>query len=217
MLDDKQLVDICARLYDDRSDWDDLLWPEADDGVCVALQRVKDIDVVVFRGSVTLEDWVRDFFAVPHATINHPLLGDVHAGFMLGMDAAFDHVFPLLRSSVIVIGHSLGAGRAKLFSGLMVASGRVPMGCVVWGEPRSGCGKLKQLVSVIGSRRSYRNVGNNGLHDYVTDVPSDPPFCHDTPFTDHFVTPDPNDSWGMFRYHHISLYAQVSPAPAIAA
>jgi lipase (class 3) len=206
----KQIVDIVAELYsDDPQGFDDLLWPESDDGVMAGLKRIDDTDLVIFRGSVTIQDWARDLYTIPHGTINHPQLGDIHAGFMLGMDIAYAHFAPLLRSQVIVTGHSLGAGRASLFTALLVASGgNQDVSTVVFGEPRSGCGTLKTLLRRI-EYTSYRNADPSGAgHDVVTDVPTDPPFTHNRTLTDVFAAPAPDDPWLMFRYHHIGLYQQ---------
>jgi hypothetical protein len=185
--------------------WDELLLPAGDDGVCVALRRLGDDDLVVFRGSQTAGDWLRDFFAIPHQFVTHPQLGDVHAGFMAGMSDAFAYLAPRLRSSIYVAGHSLGAARASLFCGLLCAAGRPPAARVVFGEPRPGCGMLRNLLRAVPLSRSYRNAGA-GRHDLVTDVPTDPPFCHPAPLTDVHAPPPSGDPWGIFAYHRIQLY-----------
>lgn len=203
-----QIVQVCADLYaPSPSGFDDLLWPEANDGVCCALRRLGNDDLVVFRGSVTTEDWIRDFLAVPHEITTHPQLGDVHAGFMLGMEEAFAHLQPLLRQNVYITGHSLGAARATIFAGLMVASGKMPVGRVVFGEPRSGCAQLARLVRKVVINFSFRNT-YAGHHDLITDVPTDPPFEHAIVLDDLDVIPAANDPWGIFRLHHIALYGQ---------
>lgn len=201
-------LDLCRlvdALYNDpAAPWDALFLPEADDGVCCALRRIGEDDVVVFRGSETVQDWLRDFFAVPHQPTSHPQLGDVHAGFMAGMDDAASHLLPLLRKSVTVTGHSLGAARATLFAGLLAAAGKPPRARVVFGEPRSGCARLTELLADVPGR-SWRTAGA-GRHDLVTDVPTDPPFGRVTALTDIFALPQAGDPWGIFSYHHIQLY-----------
>ncbi|MGO8916229.1 MAG: lipase family protein [Stellaceae bacterium] len=204
MISDIDCVQACADLYQGGAGFDALIEPDADDGVCVGLRRRGDDDLVIFRGSTTVEDWARDFLTIPHASTRHPQLGDVHAGFMLGMDDAFATLSPLLRPSVYVTGHSLGAARATLFCGLLVVAGRPPATRVVFGEPRSGCGSLTTILAGVPGR-SYRNAGA-GRHDLVTDVPTEPPFGRVTPLTDVFAPPLPGDPWGIFAYHHIQLY-----------
>lgn len=214
MVSDAEICDVVAELYDTSNEgpqgFDDLLWPEADDGVCAALKRYPDFDLVLFRGSTTPQDWARDFLALPHQLTTHPQLGDIHAGFALGMETAYAHLQPLLiKPNVVVTGHSLGAGRASIFSGLLTAQNSgLNISTVVFGEPRSGCDRLRVLLA--GNQyRSYRNADPSGAgHDLVTDVPPDPPFARNRPLTDVFGAPGPNDPWGPFRYHHIQLYQE---------
>jgi hypothetical protein len=219
MISDLACVDAVVDLYDlPATPWNDLLLAAADDGVCCALRRIGDDDLVVFRGSTTAEDWMRDFFAIPHRFTAHPQLGDVHAGFMVGLDDAFAHLAPRLRRSVYVAGHSLGAARASLFCGLLCAAGRPPAARVVFGEPRSGSGALRTVLRGVPYSRSYRNAGE-GRHDLITDAPTDPPFCHPTTLTDVHALPPPDDPWGIFAYHHIQLYqtALIAAAAEVAA
>lgn len=216
-ISDLELCAAVVALYNEPATlWDLLLAPGADDGVCCALRRLGDDDMVVFRGSATVEDWARDFFAVPHEFAAHPQIGDVHAGFMLGMDETFAKLTPLLRESVHVTGHSLGAARASLFCGLLCATGKPPAARVVFGEPRPGCGALASILGAVRESRSYRNAGG-GRHDLVTDVPTDPPFCHPTPPIDIFAPPPVGDPWGIFGYHHIQLYEAALARQAVKA
>jgi len=106
---------------------------------------------------------------------------------------------------VTIAGHSLGAARATLFCGLLIAWGLIPMARVVFGEPRSGCDDLTNLLRVIPHNVSYRNADIHG-HDLVTDVPTSPPFNRVTPLIDVYAPPPPNDSWGLLAYHHAYLY-----------
>jgi hypothetical protein len=213
MIADKQIVDAVAELYGPAPQFDDILWPEANDGICAALRHVDDeTDLVIFRGSTTAQDWLRDFMAIPGLVYKHEALGAVHLGFIDGMDAAFGHFRPLLRRKVIVAGHSLGAGRGALFTGLLVADDPTrDVTAVLFGEPRSGCATLQKLVERM-PYRSYRNA-HGGRHDLVTDVPTDPPFCRNRPLIDVSAPPLPGDPWGPFSYHHIGLY-QAALAPA---
>ncbi len=213
MISDLTCCTAVVELYDAQAaPWDELLLPRTDGGVCCALRRIGDDDLIVFRGSKTVEDWLRDLAAIPHVPSGHPQLGDVHLGFMLGMDNVFAHLLPLLRSSVYVTGHSLGAARASLFCGLLCAAGRPPKARVVFGEPRPGCGGLRDLLRAVPSR-SYRNAGA-GRHDLVTDLVTDPPFCHPTALTDIYAAPLPGDPWGLFAYHHVWLYRAALAAAA---
>ena len=162
---------------------------------------------MVFRGSLTPLDWFRDFLAIPHELADHPQLGDVHAGFAIGMDDALGNLLPRLRNSVYVTGHSLGAARATIFSGLLMAIAKPPVARVVFGEPRSGCARLSSIVRRISRNASYRNVWGGSV-DLVTTVPTDPPYKRATPLTDVHEQPKAFDSWGLLARHHLGLYAK---------
>src|SRR5579859_421945 len=94
------------------------------------------VDVICFRGSVTFKDWLLDFAAFADPFI-HSGLGPVHPGFYAGMDIAWQQIRAISRAPRIVIGHSLGAARAAVLTGLMVLDGQAPVQRVVWGEPKS--------------------------------------------------------------------------------
>ncbi|SIO38681.1 Lipase (class 3) [Bradyrhizobium erythrophlei] len=89
---------------------------------------------------------------------------------------------PLTGQPVIVTGHSLGAARAAVMCGLMVADGAAPAARVVFGEPKPGLMDFAERIKDVPAR-SYRN-GDALHHDLVTDVPfSFPPlqYVHPTP------------------------------------
>jgi hypothetical protein len=91
-------------------------------------------------------------------------------------------------------------------------AGIVPVGRVVFGEPRPGFQPLADLISSIKESRSYRN-GKFGTfeHDFVTDVPyriGPLQYVHPTPLIDVSALPPLADAWGVFAYHHMPLYAQ---------
>jgi lipase (class 3) len=175
-----------------------------DDGVCWALKRLPACDVVVFRGSTTFQDWVRDFRAAPILT----RIGHVHDGFHAGMEHAWADARVLLKRPAIITGHSLGAARAAIMTGLMVKDRVPPTARVVFGEPKPGFRDLADLIAAVPGR-SYRN-GDGTHHDLVTDVPffDFPPFeyVHPTPIIPVCAPPRANDRWGVFSYHHIELY-----------
>jgi hypothetical protein len=211
---DALIVSLCAAIYDATAlvdpSWDhfDL---GADDGVCYGLKKLDGCDVVVFRGSITLQDWLRDLFVLPLPTLIPELtrIGHVHAGFFLGMEKVWGELRPLITQPVIVSGHSLGAARAAILTGLMVKDGRPPIARVVFGEPKPGLSDLAALIEAIPAR-SYRN-GDALHHDVITDVPMTLPpmqFVHPTPIVP--VCAEPTGGLfaqlGAFAYHHIQLY-----------
>jgi hypothetical protein len=73
---------------------------------------------------------------------------------------------------LFVAGHSRGAGRTSIFCGLAVVAGTIPVGRVVFGEPRPGFQPLAHLIAAIKQSRSYSNGKVVTFeHDCVTDMP----------------------------------------------
>lgn len=176
-----------------------------DDGVCWALKKVDGFDIVIFRGSITLQDWIRDFRAVAMPT----RIGHVHVGFFAGLEQVWTELRPLIDQPVIVAGHSLGAARADVLAGLMVADNAAPVARVVFGEPKPGLLDFADLIKGIPAR-SYRN-GDARHHDLVTDLPfSFPPlqYVHPTPIVPVCCKPHGDEfaQLGVFAWHHIELY-----------
>lgn len=202
MLTDLDLVNLCAASYNPAAAWD---YQAEVSGVWVAIRQMPDCDAVVFRGSITAEDWIRDFSALPEVA-DHPELGPLHAGFFAGMDDAHGWAVDRLRQGVdvVVTGHSLGAARALIFAGLVK-----PKRCAVFGSPKPGFQQLGDALDEAGVEVAcYRNAPASG-HDRVTDLP--PSFPPELPWThpgkgvDVAAEPATGDL-SPFRYHHIGLY-----------
>ena len=213
--------------------WDHRESPNADDGICWALKRVGDIDVIILRGSVTQQDWFRDLdamtnpfpgtlkrledvlhyigFALDEKPLSHPFLGPVHPGFFAGMEDAFAAMRPRLGRKTIVAGHSLGAARAAILTGLMVHAGIPPMACVTFGQPRPGFPPLAQLIADV-PQRSYQNgSADRTLVDLITQVPlalGPEDYVHPHPLTPVREEPGPSwqQQWGIFAWHAMPLY-----------
>jgi|SRR5579871_2507186 len=201
---DATLAGLCASIYGHGAPvaWDHYDAGD-DDGVCWALKRLDGVDVVVYRGSADLGDWIEDFRALPIAT----RIGTVHNGFHAGMEHAWADARVLLRQPAIITGHSLGAARAAVVTGFMIKDGLAPIARVVFGEPKPGFADLAALVASVPGR-SYRN-GDGTHHDLVTDVPLTLPpadYLHPTPIIPVCAKPAPDDPWGPFSFHHIELY-----------
>ena len=214
MPSDAVIASLCADIYRP-SALVDQTWDHfdlgIDDGVCWGLKKLDGCDVAIFRGSVTMQDWLRDLFVLPVPALL-PLstrIGHVHAGFFLGMEKVWSELRPLLTQPVIVGGHSLGAARASDLCALMVVDGVMPASRVVFGEPKPGLLDLAKIISSVPAR-SYRN-GDQLHHDLVTDVPATfPPleFVHPTPIVPVCAEPggDLLSRFGAFAYHHVELY-----------
>jgi hypothetical protein len=209
---DAEIAALCNGLYDYPGfasiAWDRLEQPVEDNGICWALKRLDTVDVIVLRGSTTRQDWMRDFEAVANP-FTHFALGPVHPGFLAGMENAYAAMKSGLRDDVIVCGHSLGAARAGVLTGLMVLDGRAPVARVVFGEPRPGFAAFAQLIASVPAR-SYRN-GNDVLYDLVTDLPialGPENYVHPCPLTQVCEEPgsDWTQQWGVFAWHAMPLY-----------
>lgn len=201
------LVNLCNDIYSPTvtiGQWD-YLDLGIDDGVFWGLKKLPGYDVIVFRGSITLQDWINDIRAVPIPT----KIGFVHHGFYSDMEKMWSEAKSIITQPVIVTGHSLGAARADILAGLMTLDGKPPVLRVVFGEPKPGLTDFGAFISKIPAF-SFRN-GDDKHHDYVTDVPlTFPPmqFVHPTPIV--VVTERPTgdlfETHGVFAYHHVNLY-----------
>lgn len=209
---DKDIAVLVNSLYEypniPKIEW---LYKGTDGGVFWAIKRIDDIDIVVFRGSTTLEDWVRDFEAVADP-LEDDDIGPVHPGFNEGMLEVFDKLSDISRGqNVIVTGHSLGAGRASILTGYMVYHRCPPLSRVVFGEPRPGFQHLADLVQTVPGR-SYRNGCGTGLdYDLVTALPLNvwpEEYVHPTRMVDVTGSPPADDPWSLFRWHHMPLYVK---------
>lgn len=177
-------------------------------GICWASKRVDGVDVVVFRGSVTFWDWFKDFLALA-TPFAHETFGPIHQGFGLGMDRCWGRIKQQTKGPWIVGGHSLGAGRADIVTGLMIEDGCAPLARVVFGEPKPGFAQLAKYLSTVPGR-SYRN-GNAHAHDLVTDVPITfllEEYEHPTPLIEVLAMPAADAKNGVFKWHNMGLYAQ---------
>jgi predicted lipase len=167
MPSDAAIVALCAEIYQPTAIAGAFDYYDAgmDDGICWALRRLDDFDVVVFRGSVTRQDWLRDVQALAMPS----RIGHVHSGFYAGMEHMWADLKPMLSQPAIITGHSLGAARADVLTALMTVDSVLPVARVVFGEPKPGLLDLAKLITGIPGR-SYRN-GDDTHHDLITDVP----------------------------------------------
>jgi hypothetical protein len=176
-------------------------------GICWASKRVENVDVILLRGSVTFWDWFKDFLALA-TPFGHETLGPIHQGFGLGMDRAWRDISDATKGPYIVAGHSLGAGRAAILTGIMLESGITPLKRVVFGEPKPGFARLKEYIAGVPGF-SYRN-GDTHAHDLVTDVPITfllEEYEHPTPLIEVLATPAADAPNGVFKWHSMGLYA----------
>lgn len=221
---DRLLADLCVALYAFGAvpPPDTLPWEHVDlgkdDGVAWGYRRLDTADTVILRGSVTVADWIHDGMAIAEP-IDHYALGPLHRGFAHGMAQMWEECRRMLRQDypILIGGHSLGAARASILTGMMIVDGLSPDASVRFGEPCPGFSELGTYLERAGIyQRSYRNAGAWG-HDYVTDVPiklPDFPYVHPVPLVDVDQRPtgDLLARFGLFAGHHCPLYAAAMAA-----
>jgi predicted lipase len=199
---DADLAKVCADLYDAPAGAPGTYEVQ---GIVFSVAEVAGTMVVCFRGSLSREDWLDDFNALP---VFDNDIGFVHRGFYEGMRAAFAAIEPLLGTKpILVTGHSLGGARARIFAGLAIAA-RLPLARVVtFGAPRPGFINLRRLIEKTGVPHvSYRN-----RNDPVPLVPIPIPFFPWEHTEDAWITVDAapaDDDIEPLRDHHIALYQQ---------
>lgn len=201
----KTAASLTLSLYDKG---DAVTWTKrVDDPICWAIVKVDDLWYLVFRGSVTRDDWEHDFEAI--ATWCDDLWAHVHPGFHDGVKDILLAALSLIGDDpYVIVGHSLGAARAAIASAyaILLAS-KKPLARIVWGEPRPGFMDFARILTEIPN---YNFVnGNASEYDRVTDVPFTLPFewyCAGSPHL--FVCESPTDAQfnGIFAWHNFVLY-----------
>jgi hypothetical protein len=102
-------------------------------GVYWAISRQGGRAYVVFRGSDTLLDWLRDLIGINvqvmlNRIFSHYHFGPMWDGFLIGMDETWAAVRSLISDAdeVVFTGHSLGADRADIAAGFAVLERKAP-------------------------------------------------------------------------------------------
>lgn len=218
MITDHDIAELCADIYlpEPQGGWTQLELPA--DGIAFGIKDFGTAVALVFRGSVTLTDWLRDAEAIADP-LDHAGLGPVHPGFFEGLPDLWAELKPeLTKKQCIIAGHSLGAARASLFVGLMILDNNRPLRRVCFGEPRPGFPQAGGIIAQA-SGRSYCN-GNGRAHDLVTDVPYTTwieDYVHPTNLVP--VCEPPSDAEVqqdfLFAWHSMTLYAEATPPVVI--
>lgn len=206
MISDAAIAALCVAIFDARQSvaWDHFD-DGSDDGVCWGAKWFGGVLMVINRGSKTDLDWIRDAEALADPFV-HDELGPVHPGFFGGLERQRDEVLRLGKAFYRFGGHSLGAARASLLTGLFQLAGQMPLPRCVMGEPCSTFDQGAAIIAKAGGT-SYRN-GNGIIHDPVTLVPVrfwPELYIHATQLTEICVPPDSNAS-NPFEWHHGVLY-----------
>lgn len=169
--------------------------------------KVSDQHVtIVFRGSTTPIDWIRDF---RFCMVDRPGVGRVEDGFYDGIPRVFNDLHSLLAArKVFIVGHSLGAARALLFAGLLGFKQYAVSGVIVFGCPNPAGMTLKLLLQDARMPIwAYENHADPFLRVPVA-LPRVP---YQKPYTAAQTVriaqkPAALDLWGPFAPHHMELY-----------
>lgn len=195
------MAEACENIYSQAAGWDHY-W-DLDD-VVVAHQRIDDTDLIVLRGSLTIEDWVRDGLAVPAW---HDQLGFVHAGFLKGMDDVFAEVRKVVGQKLVICGHSLGGSRARILAGLFIVNGLNTGTLHTFGSPKPGFINLARIIQKSG----WDHSSDRNRNDVVPTFAMLPYWEHTEPWTAVNAAPAQDDLEPL-RDHSISLYVKALQA-----
>lgn len=173
-------------------------WNTAD--VHVFLHTVGRAAVVNFKGSVSANDWWRDFQAIPATPTLHPSLGLVHPAFMADVDEVRDQINSAVsgHDEFYIIGHSKGAGEAQDYAALETMDLRSFTRLCIWAPPHVGF-----LAGTLWTTK-------NGIaYRYRSDpVPEEPRWIAAAMPLRQCGADDV--FFGMIECHHIQNYVNVS-------
>jgi len=118
-----------------------------------------DVNILVFRGTDSPQDWLANLDALLIASEGG---GHVHKGFAETLDSIWEELAPLLQrpGRWLYTGHSLGAALATL-----CAARRKPDALYTFGSPRVGSGEFRRQLEGVPI---YRVVNSR---DVVTSLP----------------------------------------------
>lgn len=202
MVTDLELAQVCWDLYFEPNKLDHVV---DTDGVTVGISHKDEHSIICFRGSTTLLDWMRDFQA---QMVFDADLGGVELGFMQGLRkiAGERPGGAIPASPIYITGHSLGAARALIFAALEKLKGLPIAGVTVFGPPRPGAAKLKEILAPVPVRM-YRNR-LDPVCEVPFDIPLIDPYVHVSDLISVDAAPAPEDPWGFVADHHMELYLE---------
>jgi len=196
MISPKALAQLSNDIYDPQESHNWLHYWKKDD-VIVGHVKIGDTDVIVIRGSATVEDWLKDAEALPYISCD---IGFVHAGFFSGMLDVLAETDPVLGNDVVITGHSLGGARARILAALRIHNGWPVSQVTVFGSPKPGGAECASLVARVPLHTSYRN-----RQDPVPLLPGHWFWEHSELYIDIDAIPEGGELGGI-EDHRISLY-----------
>lgn len=167
MISDGGLATLCAATYTAAAP----SLAEPSSGVFACITEAPDGIVVAFRGSITAEDWARDFLTLAVDARNHPQLGYCHDGFLTAAESIIGEVLSRTGDKpTILTGHSLGGAEAVGVGALMTLAGKPPIKICTFGAPRFGMDKFVDVLNVVKVLPQYRR-GNDLVPELPLDLP----------------------------------------------
>lgn len=152
------LASLCCDIYDSSKKDEWLHYWDQDGGgndLHVAHTKIDDTDILVFRGTESLADWIADVEAWP---TYHRQLGFLHFGFALYADAILEETTPLLGGRVVITGHSLGGARARILAAHRIVNNLPVDQVCVFGSPKPGFANVSRVIQKSGIvHTSFRN------------------------------------------------------------
>jgi triacylglycerol lipase len=173
------LAELSKEIYKDINDfkWEKYGLPEYSyieneetDTQCVVFKMTKREIIIVFRGTQSIHDWMRDFdYDLGKIDWINPHIR-VHDGFKKGYKSVRKEIFSCLSEGLLkvtICGHSLGGSLACLCALDLKVNFFLNVECFTFGSPRVGDKNFRNLFNYL-IKDSYRFVNE---YDIVTILP----------------------------------------------
>jgi Lipase (class 3) len=210
MLTDLDCANLCQAQYDGDDIFDHVSVNAQGD--CYSIKYYSDCTAVVDEGSHDLLNWINNAKFIMKQI---PGFAGVDEGFDIGVPETTAAMLPLIPKDkpVFFSGHSRAGPRALLRAARFIKQGYTVFS-TVFASPRPGDAALAAILS-SATIRSYRNYRSFDDQDFICDVPTPYPFGYVHPVQPILidVAPQPNDEWGIFARHHLSLYTAALQKP----
>lgn len=203
----------CARLYQEKQ-------PLMVGGIAYSINLVDGVWRVTPRGSESIEDWIRDFEAIPKWTP----IGKVHAGFWIDMPALYAAVKAKLAEApdapLVIGGHSLGGAHARLLAAMCALDGIKVAQLTTIASPRPAFANVRRLIEKSGMPHENFHFNNDPVPLEGKPIPMIAPWEHtevdaagNEAWTQLNGVSDPNDLTPL-RDHHLDERFGYIPALA---
>ena len=170
MISEHDIAQLCLDIYQGQpAQWDQLEVPP--DGVAFGIKEYPEGIALIFRGSATLQDWLRNAEAIADPSA-HQELGPVHPGFFAGLPELWTRLPAAIDAKALYRRRPQPRRRARFAVHRVDGARRQAAGAttVLWrAPPRLPAGRRHHRK--CAGTRSYRRNANGRAHDLVTDVP----------------------------------------------